>query len=566
MDKKYVLDEKWIKASILGTIWAAFEIVLGSFLHNFKIPFSSNALTAIGIIILISISYIWTDKGLFWRAGIICAIMKTMSPSAVIFGPFIAIISEAALLEISVRLFGRTVIGFAVGAMLSMSWNLFQKIINFIIFYGFNIVEVYTDLLLYARKQLNVNFDLTWLPILVLFTVYCLLGLLSAIVGMKVGRKLLDQPLDNQLNNRPLSFIGQKNGTTNGFDHSLLWLFINSFLMIGSLVLLNFTSWVFWSITISVVVTIWVLRYKRALNQLSRPRFWIYFVLITMVTAFVFTKMESGRFLEGLLAGIQMNFRAAIIILGFSVIGTELYNPRVRAFFLKTSFKQLPMALELSFGSLPSMISHIPEFKVFIKNPVSVVHQIVSQAEFRLAEIKRRSIKTVVLISGGIEKGKTSLVKEIIQELKQNNISVGGLFSPRIMEGETTVGYDVVDIMTNEQTGFLRIANDKNSCNIGRFTILTKGLEAGLHALNVVNNSNNQFIIIDEVGNLELENQGWAPKIEELLKNSESHLLITVRDNLAERIIQKWNLNDYSIVKIAEIDDVKISDLILELL
>ena len=87
-------------ASIIGTIWAASEIVLGSFLHNLKVPFSGNILTAIGIIILISVSYIWKEKGLFWRAGLICAIMKTMSPSAVIFGPMIAIFSEAMLLEI----------------------------------------------------------------------------------------------------------------------------------------------------------------------------------------------------------------------------------------------------------------------------------------------------------------------------------------------------------------------------------------------------------------------------------------------------------------------------------
>jgi len=70
---KPALSEKWIKASIIGTIWAASEIVLGSFLHNLKVPFCGNILTAIGIIILISMSYRWREKGLFWRAGLICA-------------------------------------------------------------------------------------------------------------------------------------------------------------------------------------------------------------------------------------------------------------------------------------------------------------------------------------------------------------------------------------------------------------------------------------------------------------------------------------------------------------
>jgi len=73
------ISEKWIKASIIGTIWAAAEIVLGSFLHNLRVPFSGNMLTAIALVILISVSYKWRERGLFWRAGVICALMKTMS-------------------------------------------------------------------------------------------------------------------------------------------------------------------------------------------------------------------------------------------------------------------------------------------------------------------------------------------------------------------------------------------------------------------------------------------------------------------------------------------------------
>lgn len=121
------LNERWIKASIVGTIWAASEIVLGSFLHNLRVPFSGNILTVIGIVILISISYTWTDQGLFWRAGLICALMKTVSPSAVIFGPMIAIFTEAFLLELSIRILGRTLAGYAIGSMLAMSWVLVRK-------------------------------------------------------------------------------------------------------------------------------------------------------------------------------------------------------------------------------------------------------------------------------------------------------------------------------------------------------------------------------------------------------------------------------------------------------
>lgn len=385
------ISEKWIKASIIGTIWAASEIVLGSFLHNLKVPFSGNVLTAIGLIILISVSYIWTEKGLFWRAGLICAIMKTMSPSAVIFGPMIAIFCESALLEISVRIFGKTIVGYILGSMLAMSWNLFQRIMNYIIFYGLNIVQLYTDLIKFAQKQLSIHFDIVWLPIIALLIIYCILGILSAIVGIKVGRKILKQPADYKFDNNTNVNTVRQNNTSSEFSYSLIWLFANITLMVGSLILLNY-SWFQWSAAIIVIVTIWAFRYKRAIRQLSKPKFWVFFVAITMITAFVFSRLqaEPKSLEEAILIGIQMNFRAVVIIVGFSVLGTELYNPKIRQFFLKTYFKQLPLALELSFESLPSMIANIPDFKTIIKNPVSVIYQIISQAEFRLLEVKNK--------------------------------------------------------------------------------------------------------------------------------------------------------------------------------
>jgi nucleoside-triphosphatase THEP1 len=443
-----------------------------------------------------------------------------------------------------------------------MSWNLFQKILNFILFYGFNIVDVYTNLVKYAQKQLSLEFDLVWLPILVLFGIYSFLGLLSAIVAIKIGRKLIVHQLDNQLDHKNKFSEGKQIGLKPKFNYSIYWLIFNTIAIIVPLILLNFTSWNYWGPAIIGIVLIWILRYKRALNQLSRPRFWIYFALITMVTAFVFTKMESKSFEQGLLIGIQMNFRAVIIILGFSVLGTELYNPVIRAFFLRTSFQQLPLALELSFESLPSIIANIPDFKVFIKNPVSIISNVIVQAEIRLGEIRMKSSRKIFVISGPVGSGKTAQVQKIIEVLKGYNISVGGLYCPRILDGETTIGYDVVDIQTNEQIEFLRKSKDDILTKIGRYSILPKGLEVGRSALDISKNRNWQLIVIDEVGNLELENRGWASTIDELLKVPTSHLLFTVRDIYVERIIQKWNLSGYTLFKITETEETKMSELI----
>jgi nucleoside-triphosphatase THEP1 len=550
------LSEKWIKASIAGTIWAASEIVLGSFLHNLRIPFSGNILTAIGLVILISISYIWTERGLFWRAGIICALMKTMSPSSVIFGPMIAIFSEALLLEFSVRLLGRTIAGYLIGSMLAMSWNLFQKIANYIIYYGANIIEVYSNLLKFAQKQLNIQTDIVWLPIIVLLIIFALFGLFAGMIGIITGRKLLHQPaigIPGFKYEQPGEIFGK---TDSNFSYSIIWLIADIALIVGSFFLLSYTSWTVWSLSITGIIIIWSLRYKRALRQLSKPKFWIFFVLITLITAFAFSKAQTGEYSwqQGLMTGLQMNFRAAVIIVGFSVLGTELYNPAVRDFFGRTSFKNLPLAMELSVESLPLFIASIPDFKTMIKNPVSIFYQVISQANLRLSEIRKKNTGAgkVFIITGSVREGKTTFANNLIEFFRENNISAGGIISERVMTDSTTTGYDVINIETGEKAIFLRQDEECGSEKIGKFTICPDGLAMGRTILHSLIMKGNLIIIVDEVGLLELKGKGWSDGISELLKTTGKNIILTIRNTFVNEVKIKFGISEAIILNISE--------------
>lgn len=544
------LSEKWIKASIIGTIWAASEIVLGSFLHNLRVPLSSNFLTGIGIIIMISTSYKWKERGLFWRAGLICALMKTMSPSAVIFGPMVAIFSQSVMLELFTRVFGRNAVGYLTGAMFAMTWNLFQKIMIFIIYYGFNIANIYADLLKYAERQLNIDFDLVWSPIFLLAAIYACLGLISGIIGMMVGRRLVREPVAyRQGYARKNSNI--LNSDRKQFNYSVSWLFLNLGLIITAFFLLNYSSWPVWSIAIAAIATVWIFRYKRALRQLSRPRIWIFFVIITMASAFVIGKIQSDDWIRGLEIGIQMNFRAMIVILGFSVLGTELYNRKVREFFARTAFRQLPFALEISMKSLPMTIASVPEAKVIVRSPVSVICSVISQIEQRLTEVRKELSKHIYIITGAIGEGKTTQVQKLVEELKAGNVSVKGIYSPRIMADGKTTGYDVVDIDSGLRVPFLRVDSESESKKIGRYSINPAAIEAGLESLSVALDSNPDVIVADEIGKMELGNEGWFEKLGEVLKCS-SILVFAARDSFVEEIVNKFEMKDYSVIPVSE--------------
>jgi len=552
---KHKLSEKWIKASITGTIWAASEIVLGSFLHNLRVPFSGNILTAIGIIILISVSYIWRERGIFWRAGLICALMKTLSPSAIIFGPMIAIFAESLLLELSVRLFGRSMAGFLIGAMLAMSWNLFQKIANYIIYYGSNIIEVYNNLLKFAQRQLSIQTDIVWLPIIFLLVIFALFGLLAGVIGIIVGRKMVKQPYAEFEGSQDKPVMELKKNSGDDYKYSIIWLFLDITLMICSFLLIYYTPWYVWSAAITGIVVLWALRYKRALRQLLRPKFWIFFVFITLITAFAFTVAKGGEisWQQGLLTGIQMNFRAAVIIVGFAVLGTELYNPVIRDFFQKTAFKNLPLALELSVESLPLFISSIPDLKSLVRKPVSIFYRVISQADRRLSEIRDKNNRgrKIFIISGAMGEGKTTFTRNLAKFLKEHNIQAEGLLSERIMDGSKTTGYDILDIMSGNKKVFLR-ENEKCGDNtIGKFYICNEGLETGRKILNSFILKKTGIVIIDEVGQLEIRGGGWYDCLNELLDKSQNHILITVRDKYVDEVKQKWNIPDAVILNVA---------------
>ena len=555
------LSDKWIKASILGTIWASSEIVLGSFLHNLRVPFSGNILTAIGIIILISASYKWKENGLFWRAGVICALLKTLSPSAVIFGPFVAILSEALLLELSVRVLGRTIPGLIIGSIMAMSWNLFYKVFKLILFYGNNIIDVYTNLMKYAEQQMGLQFDAVWTPLILLLIIQILFGLVSALIGIRTGSETVN--IQTPFTNKYQTDKTQNSFKHSNFSHSINWLVINTILMIGSLVLIgriNFAIWVVIEISIAIV---WALRYKRALRQLVRPRIWIYFIVITMITAFVFTRLQSDSktITDALLIGVEMNLRAIIMIMGFSVLGTELYNPKIRDYFARSYFKQLPVALQLSLESLPMMIANTPDLKSIVKNPTLFVHHIMSFADFRLNEIKSKANfeQKVFIITGGVGSGKTTCAKSLIENFQQESISVSGVYSSRVIKNEITTGYDIVTISNNKSEIFLRKKGDSSQQKIGRFYIFDEGLNAGNSELQ---NSNSQITVVDEIGRLELSGKGWFNSVEQIIEKSENHLILAVRDEFVSQIIEKFKIQPESIFNLYEDDCTTISEII----
>lgn len=548
MNPERHLSITWLKAAVLGCLWASSEIVLGSFLHNLHVPFSSIFLTSIGIILLVSVSFQWKDKGLIWRSGLICALMKSVSPSAVIFGPMIAILSEAFLLEFSVRIIGRNMLGFMVGSLLAMSWNFFQKIANYLIFYGFNIVDLYASMVKFAEKQLHMHFDTVWMPVIILWIFYLFFGMLSAGIGIYIGKTALQNSVPMlSSDKRKMADIKSKSKMPDT-QYTLWWLAFNFLGMISVLLLMNFAGVAWWFSVGIMLIVLWAFRYKSALRPLLKPKFWIFFVVITMLSSFLFARFQSAELTiaDGLLIGLQMNFRAAIMIVGFSAVGKELSNPVIRNFFIRTSFRQLPLALEIAFETLPFVIVNLPPLKDIFRKPVGVIRQIGAQSEFWLEKValtmKKKS--NVVLITGEIGSGKTTLISGISSRLKESGIKTGGIIAPAVYENGGKTGYKILDVATDQKMLLSHIHDTEGMARVGRYFFIPEAIDFGRAALSVSRNMDSQIILIDEIGAWELQGQGWASSLNELIINCNMPLILTVRKSFVELVIENWVLQN----------------------
>ncbi len=367
------LKPVWLKAAVLGGLWASVEIIIGSFFHNLRLPFSGTILAANATILMIAFYQMWPEKGLIWRAGLIAALMKSISPSAIILGPMIGIMSEALIIEIFIRLFGNNLISLSIAGALSVSSALIHKIVSLLILYGLNIVKIYVNIFHYFAKQVRVENADPWLLAFIVIGIYLVLGIVSAFLGFRIGRRSAKMTIEKH------GFVAESKSSNNLLatnpdqKFSLVLFYAHILLIPAGLLILNAFPLIYSTIFVLVYATFCVLHYKSSLRRLKKPFFWIHLFILTFLAAIFWNGFNSkGSFfdIEGLLIGFEMNIRAVFVVIAFSSFGIELRNPVIRDFLFKKGFDKIYSALGLSFSALPVMIEAMPKPQVFLRHPV----------------------------------------------------------------------------------------------------------------------------------------------------------------------------------------------------
>jgi nucleoside-triphosphatase THEP1 len=540
------LNPIWAKAALLGSMWGSIEIIVGSFLHNLRVPFTGTILSAIGVALLVSGHSLWQKKGLIWRAGVVCALMKSISPSAVIIGPMIGILMEAIALELFVRISRGASIGVVIGSGIAVCLPFVQNMINLLIVYGLNIATLYLEAYKIAAKSLGIQ-SLNPYEALGLFMVLnALFGFCAAFLGIAIGKNAAANTLSSSPSTvQVAAFSLPPVNASQRFSISML--IANIFFIPFVLLAISSLSLPWSSSLIGVYIVCMVLRYPTSWKRLLKPRIWIGLIAVTVLAGLLLgeiTSKQSGWTWSGILIGLQMSLRAIFIVVAFNVVSIELRNPKIIGWVLRRGFGQLATAMEVAFDTLPTLIASLGEQRNVLRHPVTSLSRLLLIAKQRLTELdlQESPLNKIFIITGDRASGKTSLLTALTEEFRRRQRSVGGILSPVVRMDSMRIGYDVINIQNGERAPLCRNEPDGTGIKIGEWIFRNDGIQFGQTALDPSSLITCDLVIIDEVGPLELDNKVWATSIDQLIRSSTCPIILVVREHLIERVQDRWSL------------------------
>lgn len=543
------LNNTWIKAAVIGSLWASVEIVAGSFLHNLQIPLSGTILTAFAIFLLSAFSVIWKDAGIFWRAGLICALMKSISPSSVIIGPMIGIITEAFLFEMMLLILGRNILGTLAGGALAAVSAVFHKFFTLLILYGFDFVRILDSLYHYAVKQLNINNVKSLEVIGILLAFYLVIGVFSAIFGLLSGKKFNASIQSSSAFERKATRNEKTNFELSGEPHfAAILILVHLLILLMILGLFNLNYFVTASILSIIYTAYCIYKYPATMNRLKKISVWFQFILIVAASIFIWDIVKSGSPAgeSGWLTGLKMIVRAVVLLIGFAAISVELKNPLVKTVLYKRGMSNLYQSLSLAFGVLPDLIDSLSRSKISILNPVSLTSHLLrtSQNLVELFQKDQENLPSVFVITAGVGSGKTTAASDIIQSLQKKGIRCKGFLSIGTTAEGVRSGFRLLDIHTTESVILCDTTYQEGWEPTGKYYFNPEALSFGNNLLNPANLQETDLIVIDEIGPMELNNHGWAESIRELCHTLQTPQLWIVRESLVKQVVRKWSVGD----------------------
>lgn len=141
----------------------------------------------------------------------------------------------------------------------------------------------------------------------------------------------------------------------------------------------------------------------------------------------------------------------------------------------------------------------------------------------------------IYILTGPIRSGKTSALLGWTAEQK----SIGGILTP------DNNGERVFQMLPENQILPMLANSEEDAMEVGRFRFSKNSFQQALQAIYRSLEEKKEWIVIDEIGPLELRGEGFADVLHDMIQNKERDykILLVVREGMVEKVIDYFNLN-----------------------
>ncbi len=155
---------------------------------------------------------------------------------------------------------------------------------------------------------------------------------------------------------------------------------------------------------------------------------------------------------------------------------------------------------------------------------------------------RRLSTPVKIGITGLPGSGKTQTLLRIIQLLEQEGVKVGGMVTEPIVEKHRRTGFQITDWLTKEKAVFAH-EGMKSRVRSGRYGVNLQALEdLGTRSLLGARESAD-VIVIDEVGKMEVESEGFTQSVIDTLDTDKS-IVMTLHKKSRNPLLQDIRRRD----------------------
>lgn len=165
-----------------------------------------------------------------------------------------------------------------------------------------------------------------------------------------------------------------------------------------------------------------------------------------------------------------------------------------------------------------------------------------------------------IILTGPPGVGKTTIVMDVAQKLKERGIKVGGVISREVRTNNVRTGFEFIDLDTNDR-GVLASVTE-NGPRVGKYFVNLIGCRFAAERLK---NSliNSDVIVCDEIGPMELKSKDFIDAASNLLR-TDGKVIVVIHQKLEHPLIIKFREKSSSLISVNLGNREKVAKILLD--